>query len=458
MEEKALAGDLDVINELVAGKKYRELRELLADMHPQDIPELMEQLDKKDIVLLFRLLPKEMASEVFVEMDSDEQKILVEAFTEHELKEVFDELYLDDTVDIIEEMPANVVKRILKISDPETRKLINEVLKYPDDSAGSIMTVEYVRLQPEMTVSDAFTQIRRVGIDKETIYTCYVTNRDKTLVGIVTAKDLMLSDTDKTIGEIMEEEPIYVDTLDDKEDVAALFNKYNYLAIPVVDKEKRLVGIVTVDDAIDVMQEEATEDIEKMAAIMPTDKPYLKTGIFETWRKRIPWLLLLMVSATVTGNIISSFETALASSVVLTAFIPMLMDTGGNAGGQASVTIIRALSLGDVSFKNIFTVIWKEIRVAVMCGVSLAVANFVKILLVDNALFGHGVTVAQALVVCITLVATVTIAKLVGCTLPMLAKKIGFDPAVMASPFITTIVDAISLLIYFGFATTLLGI
>ena len=385
-------------------------------------------------------------------MDENAQELLIHGYSDTELKEVVDELYVDDAVDLIEEMPANVVKRILQQADPDTRKMINEILKYPDDSAGSIMTTEYVSLRPNMTVLDAIKRIRRTGVDKETIYTSYLTKENRKLIGILSIKTLLLSDEDDVVEHIMETNVISVNTLDDQEVVAQMFNKYDFLAIPVVDRENRLVGIVTVDDAIDVMQEEATEDMEVMAAITASDKPYMKTSVFETWRKRIPWLLILMISATFTGMIITSFEDALAAQVALTAFIPMLMDTGGNSGSQTSVTIIRGLSLGEIEFRDLPRIIWKECRVAVLCGVTLAAANFVKLMLFDR------VGVSIAMVVCLTLIATVIVAKIIGCTLPMLAKKVGFDPAVMASPFITTAVDAISLLVYFQIAKLLLGI
>jgi magnesium transporter len=372
---------------------------------------------------------------------------------------VLDELYLDDTVDIVEEMPANVVKRILKHSDPEMRKSINEILKYPEDSAGSIMTTEFVDLKRDMTVADAFKRIRRTGPDKETINICYVIDVGRHLIGLVTIRTLLLAEEDAVLEDIMEKNIVSVTTLDDQEYVARSLSKYDFLALPVVDTENRLVGIVTVDDAMDVLQDEVTEDIEKMAAIVPTDKPYLKTSAFETFKARIPWLLLLMVSATFTGQIISKFEDALAAFTILTAYIPMLMDTGGNAGSQASVTVIRGISLNEIEFSDLLRVIWKEMRVAVYCGVALSAANFIKLMLVDRLLFHNpAVTVAVALVVCLTLVLDVFCAKLVGCTLPLLAKKVGFDPAVMASPFITTIVDAISLLIYFQFAALILGL
>lgn len=440
---------IDVIPELLEQKKYSTVRDILLEMRPADIANMFEELDKRQISLLFRLLPKEQAAETFVELEADNQEALIKAFSDNELKEVLDELYLDDTVDIIEEMPANVVRRILGNTDEDTRKMINEILKYPKDSAGSIMTVEYVNLKESMTVADAFQTIRRTGIDKETIYSCYVTDQNRYLKGIVSAKDLLLSESDALISEIMDDDVISVFTTDDKEEVAQKFQLYDLLAMPVVDHENRLVGIITVDDAIDVMEQEATEDIEMMAAITPTDKPYLKTGVLETWWKRIPWLLLLMISATFTSIIINHFDTALAT-LGLAAFMPMLMDTGGNAGSQASVTIIRGLSIGEIEMRDILRIIWKEFRVALLCGITMAAATFGKIMLIDRP------GTATALVVSLTLVATIITAKLVGCTLPVLAKRIGFDPAVMASPFITTIVDALSLMIYFNIATAIL--
>jgi len=440
------------IESLLEQKKYVTIRDVLTTMQAIDIAALFNDIDQDRLPLLYRLLPKELAAETFVEMDEDAQTMLIHGFSDTELKEVVDELYVDDMVDLVEEMPANVVKRILRSADNETRKAINEILKYPDDSAGSIMTTEYVSLRPAMTVGDAIKRIRRTGVDKETIYTGYVTTPNRTLVGMLSLRTLLLSDDDDVVQDIMETNVIAVNTLDDKEEVANQFKKYDFLTIPVVDKEFRLVGIVTVDDAIDVMEDEVTEDMEMMAAITPTDKPYLKTGVFETWKKRIPWLLLLMISATFTGMIITSFEDALAAQVTLTAFIPMLMDTGGNSGSQASVTVIRGLSLGEIEFVDIFKVMWKEIRVALMCGVTLAIANFAKLMLFDR------VGLWVSLVVCLTLIVTVFFAKIIGCALPMLAKKIGFDPAVMASPFITTAVDAISLVVYFQIATLLLGI
>ena len=443
---------LDKILELLENKDFPQLGNLLKDMNPADVAELFEDLPREKMALVFRLLPKELAADAFAYMNPDEQTVLVEAFSDQELHDVVNELYVDDAADMIEEMPANLVKRILRHTDAETRVLINQILNYPKDSAGSIMTMEYVDLKRGMTVEEAFDRIRAIGVEKETVYTCYVTDSRRKLKGIVTVKDLLLAPKNELIRNIMETNIIYVSTHTDKEEVASLFGKYDFLAVPVVDNEERLVGIVTVDDAIDVIQDEATEDIEMMAAITPTDKPYMKTGVFATWKKRIPWLLLLMISATFTGSIITSFEDALSASIVLTGFIPMLMDTGGNAGSQASVSIIRGLSLGEIEYKDIGRILWKEARVAFLCGVSLAAANFVKLLLIDR------VTIPVAIVVCSTLVVTVLAAKLVGCSLPVLAKRIGFDPAVMASPFITTIVDALSLLIYFRIACAVLHI
>ena len=449
---------LEKIEELFGRKRYAELRDLLLPMEAADIASLCQDLDEK-VPVVFRLLPKELAAEVFVELDSDDQELLIHSFSNTELKEVLDELYLDDAADIVEEMPAGVVKRILRHCDPEMRKSINEVLKYPEDSAGSIMTTEFVDLKATMTVEDALKRIRRTGPDKETINICYVIDDRRHLIGLLTIRTLLLAEEDDVIGDIMERHLIAVQTLDDQEAVARALGKYDFLALPVVDKEERLVGIVTVDDAIDVLQEEVTEDIEKMAAILPSDKPYLKTSTLETYKARIPWLLLLMISATFTGQIIASFERALAAATILTAYIPMLMDSGGNCGSQASVTVIRGLSLGEISFSDFFRVLWKELRVAAVCGVTLAAANFAKLMLIDRMLFHNPmVTVHVAAVICGTLVCTVVCAKLVGCSLPMLAKRIGFDPAVMASPFITTIVDAISLLIYFRFASAILGL
>lgn len=449
------------IKELIENKQFKQLKELLAKTNPIDLAEAFDGLTEKDITVTFRMLPKEAAADAFVGMDPDMQRLLIGSFNDRELKEIVDELYLDDAVDIIEEMPANVVSRILKTADAETRKTINEILLYPDDSAGSIMTPEYVSLRKSMTVEQAFEHIRSVGLDKETVYTCYVTE-NRHLIGVVSVKRMLISEKSTLIGDIMHENYISVVTGDDKEFVAAQIKKYGFLAIPVVDFENRLVGIVTMDDAMDVMEEEMTEDMEIMAAMSPSEKPYLKTSIWQTWKQRIPWLLLLMVSATFTGMIISSFESALAAFAALTAFIPMLMDTGGNSGSQASVTVIRALALDDVEPSDVFRIVWKELRVSFLCGITLAIANFIKIILVEMLLLhtlnfdASGIRVAG--VVCITLAITVVCAKLIGCTLPLLAKKLKLDPAVMASPFITTAVDAISLLVYFAVATSILHI
>lgn len=445
---------------MLSEKKYASLRDILVTMNPIDVAGLFDDLEEKQIPVMFRLLPKEQAAETFVEMEPDAQQLLIQGFSDNELREVLDELYVDDAADLVEEMPANVVRRILAQADPEMRQSINQILRYPENSAGALMTMEYVSLRPEMTVEEAILRIRRQGVDKETIYTCYVLDRDRTLLGIVTVKDLLLAESDETeIREIMTEAVISVNTQDDQEEVAKMFSKYNFLALPVVDTESRMVGIVTFDDAMDVMEEEATEDMEIMAAMTPSEKSYLKSTPFDLYKHRIPWLMLLMVSATFTGMIISSFESALALLPALTAFIPMLMDTGGNCGSQSSVTIIRSLSLDELEFSDLLTVLWKEVRTALLCGLTLAALCFGKVLLVDRLLMGNtSISLSVDLVICLALGVTVVIAKIVGCSLPLLAKKLGFDPAVMASPFITTIVDALSLLVYFLFAKTILGL
>ena len=450
----------ETIVTLLENKRYATLRDILSTMNPVDIAGVFEDIQNEKTAVLFRLLPKELAAEAFVEMDEETQHLLISGFSDTELKDVIDELYVDDAVDIIEEMPANVVKRILRQADPDVRKQINEILKYPEDSAGSIMTTEFVKLRPKMTAEEAIKRIRRTGIDKETIYTCYVSDESSRLIGIVTIKSLLLAEDEDIIEEMMETNVISVNTLDDQENVVQVFNKYNFLAVPVVDKENRLVGIVTVDDAIDVMEEEATEDIQKVAAITPTtDKPYDKLTVVEIFKSRIPWLLILMISATFTTMIINAFESSLAASIVLTGFIPMLMGTAGNSGSQSSVTIIRSLSLSEIEVKDIFKVVFKESRVSILCGIVLGVANFVKMILVDQMLLQNSeVTIMVSLVVSLTLILTVVCAKIVGCMLPMLIKKIGFDPAVVASPFITTILDALCLFIYFQIARVLLGI
>ena len=444
--------DLEQLLELAAQKQFRRLKEILSKMNEVDVAEFMDEVADDQKLLIFRLLPRDMAAEVFSYMeDSEDQEKLISALSDKELREVLDELYMDDTVDIIEDMPANVVSRILRNTDSTTRDQINQLLNYPKDSAGSLMTTEFIFLHPDDTVGQSFDRIREVGLDKETVYTCYVT-RSRVLLGVVTVKSMLLSSYETRISDIMETNVLSVGTHEDKENVAQMFSKYDLTALPVVDGENRLVGIITVDDAMDVMEDEATEDIEKMAAILPTDKPYFQTGVIETWKHRIPWLLLLMISATFTGTILGFFEEALAANAALTLFIPMLMDTGGNSGGQASVTVIRAMSLGDVEFSDWLRVVWKELRVAVLGAVTLGVVVFGKVMLIDR----KGLVVA--VVVALTIFVTILIAKLVGCILPMLAKRLGFDPAVMASPFITTVVDALSLLIYFAISTQILGL
>ncbi|MBR2582559.1 MAG: magnesium transporter [Oscillospiraceae bacterium] len=445
------------IRALLDEKKYLTIRDILVTMEPADIAAMLEDFGEERMPLLFRLLPKETAAETFAELESENQELLIRGFSDRELHELVNELYVDDAADLVDEMPANVVKRILAQADPQMRKEINEILRYPENSAGSIMTTEYVSLRPGMTVAEAIARIRKTGVDKETIYTCYVTEGRK-LLGAVSVKDLLLAtDDDAPVSSLMDENVISVNTLTDQEEVATMLSKYNFLALPVVDTDGRMVGIVTFDDAMDVLVEETTEDIEKMAGMFPSEKAYLRSTPWDLFKHRIPWLALLMVSATFTGLIITNFENALAAQVVLTAFIPMLMDTGGNSGSQASVTIIRALSLGELDFADAPRVIWKEIRTAVLCGCALAALCFVKIMLFDRLLLGNSdITTSTAFVVCFTMALTVLIAKIVGYSLPMAAKRVGFDPAVMASPFITTIVDALSLLVYFGIASALL--
>ena len=445
--------------QMLTDKKYATLRDILVTMNPNDVAGIFGGLEEKQIPLLFRLLPKELAAETFVEMETDAQELLIRGFSDNELKEIVDELYADDAADLVEEMPANVVKRILRQADPEMRNAINQLLRYGENTAGSIMTTEYVSLRPEMTVEEAILRIRRQGVDKETIYTCYVT-KNRTLIGMVTVKDLLLApDDEMRISEIMFTNLISVTTQTDKEEAARMLSKYNFLALPVVDGENRMVGIVTFDDAMDVMEEEATEDMELMSAITPSEKTYLRSSSFELFKNRVPWLMILMVSATFTGLIITAFDGALAAQVALTAFIPMLMGTGGNSGSQSSVTIIRALSLDELQLRDLASVLWKELRTAILCGMALAAVCFVKILLVDRLMMGNeDITLMVDAVVCLTLAVTVIIAKLVGCALPMAAKAMRLDPAVMASPFISTIVDALSLLVYFLFAKALLGV
>lgn len=440
------------LKELIETKQYTRLRQELAEMNDADIAFFMESLEEEQLLKIFRILPKSMAADVFSYLEIENQQSIITRLSDKEAANIIDNLMSDDAADLLEEMPANIVKKLLANASPETRRDINHLLRYPEDSAGSVMTVEYVDLKENITVQQAIERIKKIGIDSETINICYVLDNQRMLKGTVALRYLLLSEPDEIIGDIMHENVVSIHTLMDQEEVARQFQKYDFTSMPVVDNEDRLVGIITVDDVVDIMQEEATEDIEKMAAIVPSDKAYMRTGVFEIWKKRMPWLLLLMISATFTGSIIAGFEDALSSCAILVAYIPMLMDTGGNAGGQSSVTIIRGLSLNEIEFRDVFRVLWKEMRVAFLCGISLAAANFLKLLFLDR------VTLAVALTVCMTLFLAVLIAKLVGCSLPMLAKKIGFDPAVMASPFITTIVDALSLMIYFQIATRVLGI
>ncbi len=445
--------EFSLIKELIDTKQYTKLRQEFAEMNDADIAAFLENIDEEETMLkIFRILPKSMAADVFSYLEIENQHSIITHLSDKEAAAIIDNLMADDATDLLEEMPANIVKKLLANASPETRHDINHLLRYPEDSAGSVMTVEYVDLKEDLTVDQAIERIKKIGIDSETINICYVLDNSRTLLGTVAIRYLLLYDGDQKIGDIMHENVVSLHTLMDQEEVAKTFQKYDFTSMPVVDNENRLVGIITVDDVVDIMEEEATEDMEKMAAIMPSDKPYLKTGIFATWAQRMPWLLLLMISATFTGSIISSFEDALAIMPVLVAYIPMLMDTGGNAGGQASVTIIRGLSLNEIELKDIFKVVWKEIRVAFLCGSALAAANFVKLMLFDR------VTLPVAIAVCLTLFCAVLIAKIIGCTLPIFAQRIGFDPAVMASPFITTIVDALSLLVYFAIATAVLGI
>ena len=446
-EEKTI---VEILQELLESRQYTKLRQTISEMNTVDIATAMGEMEDEDSLKMFRILPKDMAADVFADLELDDQQYIIRSLSDREASNIIDNLMADDATDLLEEMPANVVKRILANASPETRADINHLLQYPEDSAGSIMTVEYVDLREDMTVTDAIERIRQKGVDSETINICYVVTKQKVLVGTVALRYLLIMKPDEVIGDIMNTNVISINTMTDQEEAARMFQKYGFTAMPVVDNESRMVGIITIDDVVDILEEEATEDIEKMAAIVPSDKPYPKVGIFETYKNRIPWLLFLMISATFTGAIITGFENALSAYVVLTAYIPMLMDTGGNAGSQASVSIIRGLSLKEIEFEDIFKIIWKEIRVAVLCGLTLACANFLKLIFLDR------VTITVAAVICLTLLFVVLIAKLVGCCLPMLASKVGFDPAVMASPFITTIVDALSLLVYFNIATRML--
>lgn len=439
-----------LLTELLESKQYTKLRQAAADMQAADIAAVMDDMEDEDSLKIFRILPKSKAADVFAQLEIDDQQYIITSLSEKEASNVIDNLQADDATDLLEEMPANVVKKILANARPDTRADINHLLRYPEDSAGSVMTVEYVDLKEDMTVEDAINRIRKVGLDSETVNTCYVLDPQRVLVGIVALRYLLIHDEDEVIGDFMNDNIISIGTLTDQEEVAELFQRYDFTTMPVVDNENRMVGIITIDDVVDIMEEEATEDIEKMAAIVPSDKTYFKTTVWETYKNRMPWLLILMISATFTGAIITSYENALAAYVILTAYIPMLMDTGGNAGSQAAVSIIRGMSLGEIEFADTFKALWKEIRVAVMCGITLSVCNFVKLLLFDR------LEVTVALVVCLTLIVVVFAAKVIGCALPLLAARVHLDPAVMASPLITTIVDAVSLLTYFQIATHML--
>ncbi|HKM03014.1 MAG TPA: magnesium transporter [Lachnospiraceae bacterium] len=441
---------MDELFKLVATKQYTVLRQELSELNYADTAVFLEELEEEDMLKVFRILPKSLAADVFSFLPIEEQQVVITSLSDREAANIINNLMADDATDLLEEMPASIVKKILANANSETRRDINHLLRYSEDSAGSIMTVEFMDFNVKLTVAEAISRIRKKGVDSETINICYVLDEKRMLLGSVELRYLLLSAPEVVIGDIMHENVISLHTIMDQEEVIRQFQKYGFTSMPVVDNENRLVGIITVDDVVDIMQEEATEDIEKMAAIVPSDKPYMKTGIFETYKKRIAWLLLLMVSATFTGKIISSFEDSIRACVILTAYIPMLTGTGGNAGGQTSATIVRGLSLSEIQFRDIFKIIWKESRVAILCGITLAIANFGKLIWYDR------IEMEVAVVVCITLLVTVLLAKMVGCVLPMVAQKIGFDPAVMASPFITTIVDALSLIIYFQFATRLL--
>lgn len=449
----------DELRELLEAKQMKQLRARLENMNEFDVAEFLSELEDNQIPMVFRLLSKETAAEVFANFDSPEQELIINSITDSELSAIIEELYLDDAVDMMEELPANVVKRVMRTATPGTRNLINQYLHYPENSAGTIMTSEFVDLKKYMSVKDAFARIRRIGEDKETIYTCFVTTSDRKLEGIVTVKDLLLADDDTIIEDLMDRNVIFATTTDDRESVSEQFSDYDLMAMPVVDKEGRLVGIVTVDDVMDVIEQETTEDFEIMAAMTPSDKPYSRTGAFEMWSHRVPWLLFLMLSATFTTMILNSFEDALAVQAVLIGFIPIIMGTGGNSGAQSSTAIIRSLSLGDTETGDVLRVIWKELRVAVLCGLTLALVNFGKMLLVDRMLLGNpDVDYMVAVVVSVSIVFTVMFAKVVGSFLPMLAEKIGLDPAVVATPLITTISDAVSLLIYLEIAKVFLNI
>lgn len=443
---------LERVQELLRAKKLATLRKEITDYQSADVAEILDRLDVKDAIIVFRLLPKDFAADVFSRLSTDRQMKISMLVTEDELVEILDELYFDDKIDFLEEMPAYVVKRILRNASEAERKLINQFLNYPEKSAGSLMTIEFIDLKKEMTVGEALEKIRRTGVDKETIYTCYAIDQERRLEGIVSLKDLVLAPAEKKIKDIMEDDFVYVTTLDHQEDVADVFKKYDLLSIPVVDQEKRLVGIITIDDIVDVIEAENTEDFQRMAALNPSRQEYLNTSVFDLARKRITWLLFLMISATFTGYIIRRFENALQSVVALVTFIPMLMDTGGNAGSQSSTLIIRGIALGEIEFRDTLRIMWKEFRVSALVGIVLAVVNFLRIYYLEQY------SLLIALTVSLTLFMLVIVAKLIGGTLPVIAKKIGLDPAIMASPMITTIVDAVGLALYFSLAVWILGI
>lgn len=450
--DKTEKNDLQKLRSLLSEKKYTELRQNLSQMNDYDIALIMESMEDEDMLKMFRILSKDKAADVFSLLESDSQQYIITSLSEKEAGIVIDNLQSDDAADLLEEMPASIVKRLLENARPDTRTDINHLLQYPEDSAGSVMTVEFVDLRTDMTVEQAIERIKTISMDSETINICYVLDPKRKLMGTCALRYLLLNNSDVMIGDIMHEKVISCSTTMDQEDVAKLFQKYDLTALPVVDHENRMVGIITVDDIMDVMQKETTEDIEKMAAIIPTDKAYLKTTVFETWKKRFPWLMLLMLSATFTGAIISNYENALSRFVVLTSYIPMLMDTGGNAGSQASTEVVRALSLGQISFKDFFKVIFKEMRVGLLCGVTLSAAAFLKCIFIDQD------TWLVASVVCITIICAVFFSKLCGSVLTMVVYKLGFDPAVVASPLLTTVIDALSLLIYFNIASLVLQI
>ena len=449
---------LDTLYTLLENKNYTEFMRAIDETEPIDIADFISSLPEERQLSVFRMFKKDISADIFAELDSEVQERIISVAKDYEIASMLEELYVDDAVDMLEELPANMVKRILQVAKPETRALINKFLSYPEDSAGSIMTAEFIDLKKNMTVGEAIAHIRKTGIDKETVYAAYVTDSSRILEGTIKLEELLFASDSTLIGDVMNTDFAFAGTHDEKETASMLISKYDLFALPIVDREQRLVGIVTVDDAIDVIEDAATEDIEMMGAITPTDKPYLKTGVFETFKTRFPWLLLLMVSATFTGQIIAGFEGALSAFPVLIAFIPMLMGTGGNSGGQSSVTVIRGLALDEIRMGDILKVIWKELRISLLCGIILAACNYIKILLVDNLIFGNDVDLISALVVSLALLVTVILAKIIGASLPILAKRVGFDPAVMASPLITTIVDALSLMIYFAFAKLMLGV